>query len=180
VNNTNILLHAAHFAAAKHSGQLRKGALPEPYINHPLEVAHLIAGVGRVEDLDVLMAAILHDTVEDTGTTAGELTELFGEAVCGYVLEVSDDKSLPKARRKELQIEHAPHLSDGAKLVKLADKMSNVRDVIENPAVDWDTQRRREYVQWSRNVVAGLRGVNEHLEMLFDQLTERASAELGE
>jgi guanosine-3',5'-bis(diphosphate) 3'-pyrophosphohydrolase len=172
------LLQAARFAAEKHAGQLRKGAHSEPYINHPLEVANLIASVGKIEDSDILMAALLHDTVEDTETTADELKERFGTMACRYVLEVTDDKSLPKARRKELQIEHAPHLSPGAQTVKLADKISNIRDVLENPAVDWDLDRRREYVAWGVKVVGGLRGVNEDLEALFDRLVATAQNKL--
>jgi len=178
VNNINKLLHAARFAAERHAGQLRKGARSEPYINHPLEVANLIANVGGIEDIDVLMASLLHDTIEDTGTKAEELIELFGETACSYVLEVTDDKALPKARRKELQIEHAPHLSPGAKVVKLADKISNIRDVIENPAVEWDIARRREYVEWGVKVAAGLRGANEYLEARFDLLIATAQREL--
>lgn len=174
MNTLNKLLHATRFAAERHAGQLRKGAHAEPYINHPIEVANLIANVGRIEDIDILMAGLLHDTVEDTDTKADELIELFGHAACGYVLEVTDDKSLPKARRKELQVEHAPHMSRGAKIVKLADKISNCRDVLENPAVDWDIVRRREYVEWGVNVVAGLRGVNEYLENAFDSIVIRA------
>ena len=178
MNTINELLLAARFAAERHAGQVRKGAKAEPYINHPLEVAYLIANVGMVTDLDIMMAGLLHDTVEDTETTPEELTVLFGKTVCGYVLEVTDDKSLPKARRKELQVEHAPHMSPGAKVVKLADKISNIRDVIENPAVDWDIDRRREYVRWGENVVAGLRGANEHLEAHFDRLIERIPIDL--
>ncbi len=178
MNNINKLLHAARFAAERHAGQPRKGAHAEPYINHPLEVASLIANVGMVDDIDILMAGLLHDTIEDTPTEAHELIERFGETACGYVLEVTDDKDLPKARRKELQIEHAPHMSPGAKVVKLADKISNIRDVIENPAVDWDMDRRREYIEWGVKVVAGLRGANEHLEAHFDKLIATAHEEL--
>ena len=178
MNTLNKLLQAARFAAERHAGQLRKGAKAEPYINHPLEVANLISNVGMIDDIDILMAGLLHDTIEDTETSADELTGIFGATCCGYVLEVTDDKALPKARRKELQIEHAPHLSRGAKIVKLADKISNIRDVIDNPAVDWDIQRRREYLNWGIDVVAGLRGQNEFLEAHFDQLVERANAEL--
>ena len=178
MNNINKLLQAARFAAERHAGQLRKGAHSEPYINHPLEVANLIANVGGIEDIDILMASLLHDTVEDTGTKAEELTELFGAAASAYVLEVTDDKALPKVRRKELQIEHAPHLSPGAKVVKLADKISNIRDVIENPAVEWDIARRREYVEWGVKVAAGLRGANEYLEAHFDKLVATAREEL--
>ena len=175
MNTINELLLAARFAAERHAGQLRKGAHAEPYINHPLEVAHLIANVGRISDVDIMIAGLLHDTIEDTQTTADELIERFGDTVCGYVLEVTDGKGLPKSRRKELQIEHAPHMSHGAKTVKLADKISNIRDVIENPAVDWDIVRRREYVEWGVNVVAGLRGANSHLEEYFDELVARAA-----
>jgi guanosine-3',5'-bis(diphosphate) 3'-pyrophosphohydrolase len=179
VNTLNKLLQAARFAAERHAGQLRKGAHAEPYINHPLEVANLIANVGKIDDIDILMAGLLHDTIEDTATTSEELIKHFGVTANGYVLEVTDDKGLPKARRKELQIEHAPHMSRGAKIVKLADKISNCRDVLENPAVDWDMARRREYIQWGSNVVAGLRGANEYLEAQFDVIVARATLEFG-
>lgn len=179
MNTINNILQAARFAAERHAGQHRKGAKAEPYINHPLEAANLIANVGMVDDPDILIAALLHDTVEDTGTTPDEIRDLFGETVCGYVMEVTDDKDLPKARRKELQIMHAPHMSPGASVVKLADKISNIRDVIENPAIDWDVTRRREYVQWGERVVAGLRGANEPLERHFDELVSRAHEQLS-
>ncbi|MCD9188352.1 MAG: HD domain-containing protein [Pyrinomonadaceae bacterium] len=172
-------IEAAYFSAKKHRDQKRKGNDASPYINHPLEVANLLANVGKVEDYDVLIGAILHDTVEDTETTKEEITELFGATVCGYVLEVTDDKSLPKAERKQLQIEHAPHLSNGAKLIKLCDKISNIRDVMENPPDFWDDERRLQYVEWGRKVVAGLRGVNENLEKHFDELTEKAIQEIN-
>jgi GTP diphosphokinase / guanosine-3',5'-bis(diphosphate) 3'-diphosphatase len=179
VNTLEKVLHAARFAAQKHTGQTRKGIGAEPYINHPIEVAHLIASVGHIYDEDILAAAILHDTIEDTDTTAEEITQLFGDTVCGYVLELTDDKSLPKARRKELQVEHAPHLSYGAKIVKIADKISNIRDVVDNPAMDWDLQRKKEYVEWGVAVVNGLRGINEPLDRHFDELVEHARRRLS-
>jgi guanosine-3',5'-bis(diphosphate) 3'-pyrophosphohydrolase len=179
VNTLNKLLQAARFAAERHAGQLRKGAHAEPYINHPLEVANLIANVGKIDEIDILMAGLLHDTIEDTDTTPSEIIECFGETACAYVLEVTDDKDLPKARRKELQIEHAPHMSRGAKIVKLADKISNCRDVLDNPAVDWDITRRREYIDWGVKVVSGLRGANECLEDQFDIIVERSKLEFG-
>jgi GTP diphosphokinase / guanosine-3',5'-bis(diphosphate) 3'-diphosphatase len=178
VNNLNNLLHAASFAAQKHTGQKRKGERGEPYINHPLEVANLIANIGGVDDIDVLMAAILHDTVEDCGVSGEEIALLFGDEVAGYVLEVTDDKSLPKAERKRQQVEHAPHLSHGAKIVKLADKISNINDITNSPPADWTIERRREYVDWGIAVVAGLRGVNESLEAHFDSLVARAKRRL--
>ncbi len=168
------LLQAISFSAKKHRDQRRKGGDAEPYINHPLEVANLLAGVGNVTDHEILMAAVLHDTIEDTETTADELTELFGENVCSMVLEVTDDKSLAKHVRKLKQIEHAPHLSDGAKQVKLCDKISNVSDVLNNPPADWSAERRSEYVNWARKVVDGLRGTNHELEKHFDLLIKKA------
>lgn len=177
-NNFAKFIEAAYFSARKHRDQKRKGNDASPYINHPLEVANLLANVGEIDDYDVLIAAILHDTVEDTETTKEEITALFGETVGGYVLEVTDDKSLPKAERKQLQIEHAPHLSTGAKLIKLCDKISNIRDVLENPPAGWSDDRRLEYVEWGKKVVAGLRGVNENLERHFDELTARATAQI--
>ena len=174
MNTLSKLLEAASFAAVRHTGHHRKGNNQEPYINHPLEVANLLANVGGVDDIDVLIAAILHDTVEDVGVTRDEIVERFGERVAGIVMEVTDDKSLPKAERKRLQVEHAPHLSPEAKLVKLGDKISNIRDVTNKPPKDWDTQRRKEYVQWGEAVVAGLRGANAELEKLFNRTVERA------
>lgn len=173
------ILNAAAFAAEKHTGQKRKDG-HEPYINHPIEVADLLTDVGNVDDDEIIIAALLHDTVEDCGVTFAEIEERFGATVAGYVRELTDDKSLPKAERKRLQIEHAPHLSNGAKQIKLADKISNVRDVIDNPPEGWSDDRRREYVDWGEKVVAGLRGANPDLEARFDEVTRSARETLGE
>jgi GTP diphosphokinase / guanosine-3',5'-bis(diphosphate) 3'-diphosphatase len=138
-----------------------------------------LVNVGKIEDEDILTAAVLHDTIEDTNTTKEEIAEMFGETVCGYVLEVTDDKSLPKSERKQKQIEHAPHLSDGAKTIKLADKISNITDVMNDPPAGWSKQRRLEYIEWGEKVVAGLRGANPALEKRFDELAEKAKREIG-
>lgn len=174
MNNLSSLLEAVSFAAKKHTGHTRKGSTREPYINHPLEVASLLASVGGVEDFDVLIAAVLHDTIEDVGVTKEEIAERWGEKVASIVAEVTDDKSLEKQERKRLQIEHAPHLSRQAKLVKLADKISNITDVMNSPPADWDRDRRLEYVNWGEAVAAGLRGTNEPLEQYFDEVASRA------
>ncbi len=173
------ILHAASFAAEKHKDQKRKGSNGEPYINHPIEVANLLTNVGAIDDPEMIVAALLHDTVEDTDATFDEIESKFGPVVAGYVRELTDDKSLPKAERKRLQIEHAPHLSQGAKPIKLADKISNIHDVTANPPHDWDLTRRREYVEWGEKVVAGLRGSNAPLETLFDDAVDRAKASLS-
>ena len=176
------VLRAANFAAGKHSCQRRKDAACSPYINHPLEVAELIARVGRVDDVAVLQAAVLHDTVEDTDATPVEIEGQFGLAVRRMVEEVTDDKRLPKVERKRLQIEHAPRLSAGAKLIKLADKISNVRDVVTDPPNGWSLGRRAGYLDWSEQVVAGCRGVNAELEIEFDRVLRdgrQALTELG-
>lgn len=179
-NDLPKLLQAISFAAKKHKTQKRKGADGEPYINHPLEVLNLLANVGNVQDYDILIAAVLHDTIEDTETTEEEIAELFGENICQMVLELTDDKSLPKAVRKQLQIEHAPHISTGAQQIKLCDKISNIRDVLENPPDGWSEKRRREYVEWGERVVAGLRGANAKLEKHFDELIAKArTQEIG-
>ncbi len=174
MNDLPKLLEAINFAAKKHSTQKRKGADEQPYINHPLEVLNLLINVGKIEDYNVLIAAVLHDTIEDTETTKEEITELFGADVCEMVLEVTDDKSLPKAERKQKQIEHAPHLSRGARYIKLGDKISNIRDVSQNPPDGWSDERRLEYIAWGENVIAGLRGVNTNLENYFDELISAA------
>jgi guanosine-3',5'-bis(diphosphate) 3'-pyrophosphohydrolase len=178
MNTAGQILAAASFAADKHKNQKRKGSDGQPYINHPVEVASLLANVGKVDDVDIIVAALLHDTVEDCGVSYDEIRERFGPVVAGYVRELTDDKSLPKAERKRLQVEHAPNLSHGAKQIKLADKISNIQDVIENPPADWTSERRREYVEWGEKVVAGLRGANAELEKEFDEVVDRATKSL--
>ena len=179
MNKISELLKAVSFSAKKHRYQNRKGNDAEPYINHPLEVANLLVNVGNVKDIDILIAAVLHDTIEDTETDENEIIELFGKKVCDFVLEVTDDKTLPKAERKLKQIEHAPHLSDGAKQIKLADKISNITDIMDNPPAGWSKDRRLEYISWGENVVAGLRGANPALEKHFDDLAVQAKKKIG-
>lgn len=178
MNNLSTLLQAASFAAQKHTGQKRKGKDQAPYINHPLEVANLLINEGKVEDYDVLIAAILHDTVEDTDASEEEIKQLFGEKVASIVMEVTDDKSLPKQVRKQKQVEHAPHLTNEAKQLKMCDKISNIRDIMENPPDGWSDERRLEYIEWGERVMAGLRGANENLEKHFDELVKEAKARI--
>lgn len=164
------LLTAIQFAAHKHQTQRRKDVDASPYINHPIEVATILATRGGVTDLPTLIAAVLHDTIEDTQTTPEELEAHFGPEVRSLVLEVTDDKRLPKLERKRLQIEHAPLRSPKAKLVKLGDKIANVRDVTHFPPGDWDLARRREYLDWTDQVVRGCRGTNAALESYYDEV----------
>lgn len=166
------ILGAATFAAERHRDQRRKGKDASPYINHPLALAGLLASCGE-RDPTVLMAALLHDTVEDTATTFAELEQAFGPEVAGIVREVTDDKALPKAERKRLQIEHAAQLSRHAMLVKLADKICNLRDILVSPPTDWSAQRKREYFDWAKAVVDPMRGVHPRLEALFDEVYAR-------
>ena len=166
------VLAAAEFAAFKHREQRRKGVRGSPYINHPLAVASTLAQQAGVEDADVLAAAILHDTIEDTNTTEAELARAFGGAIASIVAEVTDEKSHSTALRKRMQIAHAPHLSEQAKLVKLADKIVNLRDLIARPP-SWDLKRKQEYFDWAKQVVDGLRGVHPGLEAEFDRVHAR-------
>ncbi|HZF37631.1 MAG TPA: HD domain-containing protein [Blastocatellia bacterium] len=179
-NTVTTILKALRFASIKHRDQRRKDAEVSPYINHPIEVAELLARVGRVTDLVILQGAILHDTIEDTKTTPEELEAAFGPEVRRVVEEVTDDKRLPKAERKRLQIEHAPHLSECAKQIKIADKISNVQAVIKTPPTDWPLERRHEYLDWTENVVAGLRGCNQSLEFYYYQVLESGRRVLNE
>jgi guanosine-3',5'-bis(diphosphate) 3'-pyrophosphohydrolase len=166
--NLALLLKALSFAAQKHRDQRRKDAEASPYINHPIALAEVLAAEGGVSDIEVLAAALLHDTIEDTATSFEELVEHFGGRIAAMVGEVTDDQKLPKAERKRLQIVHAAGLSTGAKLVKLADKICNLRDVAERPPAKWDLQRRREYFEWAKQVIDGLRGAHPRLEAAFD------------
>lgn len=174
MNDLPEILKAACFAALKHTGQTRKGPDRAPYINHPLEVANLLISLGGVVDPDILIAAFLHDTVEDTDVTTDEIREMFGQRVAGIVAEVTDDKSLQKQERKIKQVEHAPHLSVEAKQLKMCDKISNITDIVSNPPTGWSRERKLEYIEWGKRVFAGLRGVNKRLEDHFDRLAADA------
>ena len=168
MNDIALILRAASFAAHKHRDQRRKDPEASPYINHPLALACVLSVDGGVTDAATLCAALLHDTVEDTDTTPAEIEAAFGAEVRLIVEQVTDDKALPKADRKRAQIDHAAHISDKAKLVKLADKICNVRDVASSPPADWSLQRRQDYFDWSREVIDRLRGVSPALEAVFD------------
>jgi (p)ppGpp synthase/HD superfamily hydrolase len=170
MSDDGLLLAAAavEFAAKRHVNQKRKGARAEPYFNHLAEVAGLIAIATRGADAALVAAGYLHDTLEDTPTEYEELLSLFGEDVAALVSEVTDDKSLPKAERKRLQIVHAAEATPRARLLKIADKTSNLRSLAASPPADWDSGRALEYVDWAEKVVAGCRGLNSGLEALFD------------
>ena len=169
MSDLKLIMKALSFAAHKHRDQRRKDVDASPYINHPISLANILINEAGVTDMNVICAALLHDTIEDTDTTAEDLELAFGPVIKSIVLEVSDDTSLPRVERKRLQIEHAPHVSDQAKLVKLADKTSNLRDVACNPPANWSLERRQEYFDWAKQVVDQLRGVHKQLEALFDE-----------
>jgi guanosine-3',5'-bis(diphosphate) 3'-pyrophosphohydrolase len=163
------ILAAALFAAEKHAQQRRKGQSGPPYINHLLEVAHLIAETGDPADTNMIIAALLHDVVEDTPTPLAEVEQRFGSDVAALVAEVTDDKSLPKERRKELQVQKAPHKSPRAQMIKLADKISNLRSILSAPP-DWPYDRKRQYFAWAKQVVDGLPAPNGRLKAEFDRV----------
>ncbi|KAH6561410.1 hypothetical protein BASA50_009499 [Batrachochytrium salamandrivorans] len=170
------LLDCIHFAAIKHTTQRRKDPAKTPYINHPIGVARILSEEGQVDDLATLMAAVLHDTVEDTETTFEEISARFGDEVSLIVKECTDDKTLPSSERKRKQVETAPNKSDKAKLVKMADKIYNLRDLMRVLPTGWTTQRRDEYFVWGKQVTDGCRGVNSHLESILDEIYEKASS----
>jgi guanosine-3',5'-bis(diphosphate) 3'-pyrophosphohydrolase len=175
-SDLKLLLRALEFAAHKHRDQRRKDRRASPYINHPIALATILTLEGRVADPKILAAALLHDTIEDTRTSYEELKAAFGVRVAKTVLEVTDDKRLRKHTRKRLQVEHAPRLSRDAKLVKLADKICNLRDLGVHPPVGWNKRRRREYFDWAKRVIDGLRGTNRRLEAAFDAAYARRPA----
>ncbi|HEX3441094.1 MAG TPA: HD domain-containing protein [Pseudolabrys sp.] len=174
-NAVSLLIEAISFAAEKHRNQRRKDASASPYINHPIALADVLANEGHVTDIDVLCAAVLHDTIEDTETTFAELENRFGPRIASIVVEVTDDKSLPKQVRKQLQIEHAARASREAKLVKLADKICNLRDILNAPPADWPAERKQAYFDWAAQVVANIRGIHPGLEAAFDELYARTA-----
>lgn len=168
-----MFLKAIAFAADKHRHQRRKDPEASPYINHPIELANVLLHEGRVTDTTVLIAAILHDTLEDTETTPDELAREFGGEIRDIVLEVTDNKQLKKRKRKELQVKHGPHLTRRARLVKLADKICNLRDVATNPPARWSLKRQIEYFDWAKSVIDALRGTHPRLEALFDAVYQQ-------
>lgn len=169
-----LLIKALTFAAAKHRNQRRKNVDASPYINHPISLVNILCNEVHITDINVICSALLHDTVEDTETTAEELAIEFGQEISSIVMEVTDDKSIAiRQKRKQLQVEHAPHISEPAKLLKLADKISNLRDLAVDPPVNWSLRRQREYFDWAKQVIDQLRGTHAELEKLFDQAYSR-------
>jgi (p)ppGpp synthase/HD superfamily hydrolase len=172
-NETLRLLRALSFAADKHRFQRRKDTEETPYINHPINVALTLIETGNEDNNDLLVAAVLHDTIEDTQTTPEEIEQQFGATVLGLVLEVTDDKNLPKEERKRLQVVHAPHKSSLAKKLKLADKSCNVYDIVNHPPGNWTIERKLNYLTWAEDILLGLTGTNppleEHLARLITQ-----------
>jgi (p)ppGpp synthase/HD superfamily hydrolase len=177
VKNWSAVFKAADATARWHVHQRRKGAAQEPYVNHLLEVASLVAEASQARDPNLIIAALLHDAIEDQNITREMIAESWGEPVAKLVEEVTDDKRQPKNIRKLLQVERAASTSDKAKLIKIADKTSNLRGIASSPP-DWSLERRLEYVGWSREVVQNLRGVNDWLEAEFDRAAEAADKSL--
>lgn len=170
------LLEALAFSAERHKKQVRKGISRTPYINHPIGVAKLLSRFGETDE-SLLAAALLHDVIEDTAKGNEEINNLsdkirdnFGEDVLKLVQEVSDDKSLTVEERKRLQVLHTPQLSDGAKKIKIADKICNVLDIKNDPPEDWPVERKLKYLEWSKRVVNGAQGLNKKLDHYFDQV----------
>ena len=186
MSDTSLILKALEFAAVRHRTQLRKGLGRTPYINHPIQVASLLANDAGETDPVLLAAAILHDVIEDTVDSVqardeliSSIARIFGEEILFLTLEVTDDKTLEKKERKRLQVENASHKSVNAKKLKIADKIMNLRDIAENPPEDWQLQRISDYFDWAENVVAGLRGVNAKLEQLFDDSLAKGRIKYG-
>jgi GTP diphosphokinase / guanosine-3',5'-bis(diphosphate) 3'-diphosphatase len=168
------VLRAADAAARWHVHQRRKGAAEEPYVNHLLEVATLVAEATDGKDPELVIAALLHDSIEDQEVPRSIIAEAFGDGVAKLVEEVTDDKKLEKQERKRLQIEHAHKKSQRAKILKLADKTSNLRAIAASPPPEWSVKRRLEYVDWARKVSTGLTGVSKWLEGEFEQAAKEA------
>lgn len=168
------VLRAADAAARWHVNQRRKGVGQEPYVNHLLEVAGMVAQATEGKDPELVIAALLHDSIEDQEVPRAVIAEKFGEGVAKLVDEVTDDKSLAKEERKRLQIEHAKGISRRAKILKLADKISNLRAIGASPPPDWSVKRRLEYVAWGRKVAEGLSGACASLEQEFEKAAGEA------
>ncbi len=174
-----MILRALRFAAKRHRRQRRKDAAASPYVNHLIAVAETLWCEGDIRDTVTIVSGILHDTIEDTGTVPEEIESHFGKAVRAIVVEVTDDKGLPKPLRKRMQVQTAPRISHQAKRVKLADKICNLEDIMASPPAGWARARKREYARWAKQVVDGLRGTNKRLEARFDELYVQAERVLA-
>lgn len=186
MNNLNytLIFKALNFAAERHKHQLRKGEIKVPYINHPIKVITVLTEF-QEDSPELLSAAALHDVVEDTARGEKEINllsdnikEQFGNQVLNLIIEVSDDKSLPYQERKRLQVENTPYLSNNAKKIKIADKICNIKDMINDPPIDWPTERKVKYLEWAEKVIEGARGVNQSMETYFDQVKKEAHQKL--
>lgn len=166
--DSNLVLKALSFAAHKHRHQRRKGVKAIPYINHPIALADLLVRTAKIDDPEVIATALLHDTVEDTCTTLKELKTEFGPVISKLVAELTDDKNLPSEVRKRRQVEHAPTLSPRARMVKLADKTCNLRDVVQDPPAKWSLKRKQEYFDWAKEVIDNISEPNVQLKRAFD------------
>jgi guanosine-3',5'-bis(diphosphate) 3'-pyrophosphohydrolase len=178
VEGLRLISEAADFAARRHTGQQRKGRGNEPYVNHLAEVANLLSTASDATDAELVAAGWLHDTIEDTATTRGELAQKFGERVATLVVEVTDDMTLPKQERRQKQVVDAPRKSPGAKLIKIADKISNIRARIVPQPNQGERNDLIDYVAWAKKVVAGCRGVNAVLDRMFDETAKLARSAL--
>jgi guanosine-3',5'-bis(diphosphate) 3'-pyrophosphohydrolase len=168
-DGVSLILKALEFAAQKHRDQRRKDKAASPYINHPIQLANVLRQEGGVTDPVVIAAALLHDTIEDTETSWQELRGEFGDEIADIVVEVTDVQWLKKIVRKRLQVARTRHASESARLVKLADKICNLRDIAAHPPPKWSLQNRREYFEWAKEVVDRLRGTHPVLERKFDE-----------
>lgn len=180
MESISLLLKALHYAADMHRYQRRKDEDESPYINHPIYVAQILSDIGGIEDIEILSAAILHDTVEDTKATLHDIELAFGLRIARIVKEVTDDKSMEKAARKQAQIDHASHISREGALVKVADKIANVRDVGASPPRNWEASRRKEYLDWAEEVVKRCQPENAALTEYFYECLEDARAALAD
>lgn len=169
-NILSQIVKALAFSARKHRDQRRKDVQASPYVNHPIALMDILVNEAGINDAETIITALLHDTIEDTDTTFDEIEREFGLVIASLVMEVTDDKSLSQLERKAMQVHHAPSLSSKAKLVKLADKISNLRDVDKSPPVGWDLSRRQAYFDWAKDVIDGIRGTDQQLEALFDAI----------
>jgi GTP diphosphokinase / guanosine-3',5'-bis(diphosphate) 3'-diphosphatase len=177
--DVTLVLRALRFAAQRHREQRRKDAAASPYVNHLIAVAETLWCEGDIRDTATIVSGILHDTIEDTDTVPAEIESHFGNAVRAIVVEVTDDKGLPKHLRKRIQVETASRISHQAKGVKLADKICNLEDIMASPPTGWAEERKWEYVRWAKQVVDGLRGTNARLEARFDALYVQAERVLA-
>ncbi|EFO18322.1 hypothetical protein LOAG_10172 [Loa loa] len=169
----SLIIEAVDLAARRHRQQRRKDAAQTPYVNHPIGVAYILTSEGQITDTTTIIAAILHDIVEHTKTTDEEIRKMFGDEIADIVKECTMVRSMKREARMKSELEKASKLSHKAKLVQLADKLNNIRDIERGTPLGWTKQHVTEYIIFAKDLLSKIRGIHGPLESALDDIINK-------